>query len=62
MEEKPRGTELIVAEDLNVELWKTGSKGRGKEITMEVETAGLVDMAGHHLFPRRRAWCWYQKT
>ena len=54
--EKPRGAEMIVAGDLNVEMRKKGSMGRGKEITVLVETAGLEDMVGH-FFPRRRVWC-----
>ena len=57
MAEKPSGAELIVAGDLNVELGKTGIKGREEEITGAVASTGLEDMAGHHLFPRRRVWC-----
>ena len=57
MTEKTRGTELIVAGDLIVELVKTGSRGKEEEITAAVATAGLEDMAGHHFFLSRRAWC-----
>ena len=41
MSDKPRGTELIVVGDLNVELGKTGIRGREEEITTSVATAGL---------------------
>ena len=54
MAEKPRGTEMIVEGDLKVELGKKGSRGRDKDITVEVATAGLEDMSGHHFLPRRR--------
>ena len=56
MAEKPRGAELIVAGDLNVELGKTGSRGRDEEITAAVATAGLEDMVGQHFFPRIQVW------
>ena len=49
MAEKPRGTELIVAGDLNVELGKTGIKVRDKEITVAVAMDGLEGMAGKFL-------------
>ena len=52
--EKPRGAEMIVAGDLNMELGKTCSRGRDKEITAVVATEGLEDMSGHHFFPRRQ--------
>ena len=57
MVEKPRGAELIIAGDLNVELGKTGNRERDEDITAAVATAGLEHMAGHHFFPKRRSWC-----
>ena len=54
MVEKPRGTELIVVGDLNVELGKTCIRLRDEEILAAVSTIGLEDMAVHHFFPRRR--------
>ena len=62
MAEKPKGTELIVVGDLNVELEKTGSRERDKEIVAAVATAGLEDTKGHHLLPRRRARCRDRRT
>ena len=56
MTEQPRGTELIVAGDFNVDLEKTDSRGRDKEIEAAVATEGLEDLAGHYLI-QRREWC-----
>ena len=55
MAERPRGTELIVAGNLNVDLDKAGVQGWDEEIMATVATAGLEDLAGHFP-PRRRAW------
>ena len=54
MADKPRGSELVVVGDLNVEIGKTGGRGRGEEITAAVTTSGLEDMSGQHFFPRIR--------
>ena len=62
MADKLMGVELTFAEDLNVELWKTGSRVRDEDITAAVETAGLEDMVGHYFFPRRQVWCRYRGT
>ena len=50
MAERPRGTELIVAGKLNMDLEKAGGQGQYKKIAMAVATAGLEDLAGH-FFP-----------
>ena len=57
MAERPRGTELIVVDDFNVDLENTGDQGRDEEIAVEA-TAGLEDLAGN-FFPRWREWCKY---
>ena len=57
MVEKPRGTELIFAGDLNVDLEKASGRVRDEKISAEeAETAGLEDLEGH-FFPQWRAWC-----
>ena len=56
MAQNPRGRELIVAGDLNVDLGKEGDRGRDKEITTAMGTARLKDLVGH-FFPRIWAWC-----
>ena len=55
MAERPRGMELIVAGDLNVDLEKAGGQGQDEEIATSVATAVLEDLSGYFL-PRRRAW------
>ena len=55
MAEKPRGTVLVFAGELNVDLEKVGGRGRENEIEAAVATAGLEDLAGK-FFPRRREW------
>ena len=50
MAERPRGTELIVAGDLNVELENMVGQGRDEEIAaVAAATAGLENLAGHLL-------------
>ena len=56
MAENTRGTELIVAGDLNMDLDNSGGRVRDEEITAAVTTAGLEDLVGN-FFLRRRAWC-----
>ena len=56
MAQNPRGTELIVAVDLNVDLGKEGDRGRDEDITEAVATSGLEDLAGY-FFLRQRVWC-----
>ena len=54
--EKPRGTELIVTGDLNVDLGNEGERGRDEEIAAAMATEVLETLAGH-FFLIRRAWC-----
>ena len=54
MAEQPRGIDLIVAGYLNVDLERTGEKGKDKEITVVVATEGLEDLLVH-FFPRQRS-------
>ena len=49
MAERPRVTELIVAGDFNVDLDKTGGRGRDKEIAATLATAGLKYPVGDFL-------------
>ena len=53
--EKPRGTALIVAGDLNTDLGDTENDRRGLEIAAEMTEAGVEDMMAHFL-PRKRKW------
>ena len=41
MREQPRGAELIVVGDFNIDLERTGGQGRDKEIAAVVDMAGL---------------------
>ena len=61
MTERPRGTELIVAGDFNVDLEKTGGWVRDKEIALATATAGLKYLAGKLLL-QRWAWCKDRRT
>ena len=53
--ERPNGTELIVAEDLNVDLERTGRRGQDEEIAAAVSTGGVEDLLVHFL-QRQIAW------
>ena len=53
--DKPAGSALIVAGDLNTDLGEVEGDRRGTEISAEMTEAGLEDMAAHFL-PRRRRW------
>ena len=55
IKERPRGTTLIVAGDLNSTLADPENDGRGTEIAAALTEAGLEDMAAHFL-PRQRRW------
>ena len=56
LEERPRGAELLVAGDFNINLLEPEGDQRGDDIVMEMATEGLKDMPAHFL-PRRRSWC-----
>ena len=54
---KPRGAELLVAGDFNVNIAAAEGDQRVEDIAAELVTAGLEDMAQHFL-PRGKLWCW----
>ena len=53
LEDKPAGSALVVAGDLNTDLGEVEGGRRGTEISAAMMEAGLEDMAAHFL-PRRR--------
>ena len=55
LKERPRGTALIVAGDLNTTLTDPENDRRGIEIAVALTEAGFEDMAAHFL-PRQRRW------
>ena len=58
---KPRGAELLMAGDFNVNIAASEGDRRAEDIATEVATAGLEDMARHFL-PREKRWCRDQRT
>ena len=61
MAERPKGTDLIIARDFNVDLERTGGWGRDEQIMAVVATEVLEDLAGHFP-PQQQAWCKDQRT
>ena len=53
--DRPKGTALVVAGDLNKELEDPENDRRGPEIAAAMTAAGVEDMTAHFL-PRRRRW------
>ena len=53
---KPRGAELLVAGDFNVDIASPEGYRRAEDIATELATAGLEDMRRHFL-PREKRWC-----
>ena len=53
---KPRGAELMVAGDFNADIAAPEGNRRAENITTDIATAGLEDMA-QHFMPRGRRWC-----
>ena len=53
--DRPRGTALIVAGDLNTDLGDTENDSRGLKITAAMMETGVEDMRVHFL-PRKRKW------
>ena len=47
--ERPKGTELVVVGDLNVNIERTGELGRDEKITAAVATVRLEDLLVHLL-------------
>ena len=57
----PRGAELVVAGDFNVDIAAPEGDWRAEHIATELATAGLEYMARHFL-PREKRWCWDRRT
>ena len=62
---KPRGADLMVAGDFNVDIMEPEGNKRVENIATDLATAGLEDMA-QHFMPRRRRWnidrrTWYMR-
>ena len=58
---RPRGAELLVAGDFNVNLATPEGDRRAEYIATTLATEGLEDMAKHFL-PRDSRWCRYRRT
>ena len=56
IQRKPRGAELMVAGDFNVDIAAPEGDWRAEDIAAELATAGLEDMAQHFL-PQEKRWC-----
>ena len=54
---RPRGAELLVAGDFNVNLATPEGDRRAEDIATTLATEGLDDMSTHFL-PRRLSWLW----
>ena len=57
----PRGVELLVAGDFNVDIAAPEGDRRAEDITTELATEGLEDMARHFL-PQEKRWCRDRRT
>ena len=55
LKDLPRGSELLGAGGLNVNLVEPEGDQRGEDIAAAIETESLEDMSVHFL-PRRRSW------
>ena len=55
LKDRPRGAELLVTGDFNVNLSEPEGDRRGEDIAADMATEGLEDMSAHFL-PRRRSW------
>ena len=56
LKERPRGAELLVTGDFNINLVKPEGDLRGEDITAAMATEGLEDMSAHFLLVRRLWW------
>ena len=61
LKERPKGSDLLVADDMNVNLAEPEGDRREENIAATLATDGLEDMAAHFL-PRRRRWCQDKRT
>ena len=55
LKERPKGAELLVAGDINVNFTEPEGDRRGEDIAAALATEVLEDMSEHFL-PRRRYW------
>ena len=58
---QPRGSELLVEGDFNVNLATPEGDRRAEDIATTLATEGLEDMAKHFL-PRESRWCQDRRT
>ena len=58
---KPQGTELLVEGNFNVDIAAPEGDRRAEDITTELATAGLEDMARHFLLQEKQ-WCQDRRT
>ena len=61
LRERPKGAELLVAGDLNINLPALECNRREEDITNKIAKEVLEDMDPHFL-PRQRRWCWDRRT
>ena len=61
LKDRPKGTALVVAGDLNTALEYPENDRRGTEIAASMTAAGVEDMTAHFL-PRRRRWGQERRT
>ena len=61
LRESPKGAELLVAGDLNINSAAPEGDRREEDIAATFATEGLEDMAPHFL-PRQRRWCRDRRT
>ena len=61
IQRKPRGAELLVVGDFNVDIAAPEGDRRAEDIATELATAELEDMARHFL-PREKRWCRDRRT
>ena len=58
---KPRGAELMVVGDFNVDITVLEGNRRAENIATDLATAGVEEMA-QHFMPQRRRWNRYRRT
>ena len=61
LQSRPRGAELLVARDFNVNLATPEGDRRAEDIDTTLATEGLEDTAKNFL-PRESRWCWDWRT
>ena len=61
LREQPKGADLLVAGDLNINIAAPEGDLREEDIATTIATEGLEDMAPHFL-PRQRRWCRDRRT